>query len=57
MKAILTNPINGVSVEVTATTDHPASSYGMPVWVDEDNEAYCQVGMEGLYQVEIIEED
>lgn len=40
--AILTNTINGVSVPVYATTEHTSSSYGKPVWVDEDFEAYCQ---------------
>ena len=29
--AILTNNITGVSVEVHATTEHPDSSYGIPV--------------------------
>lgn len=42
--AILTNTINGVSVPVYATTEHTASSYGQPVWVDEDFNAYCQCG-------------
>lgn len=44
MRARLTNLINGVSVEVHATTDHPASSYGIPVWVDDEGTAYMQVG-------------
>lgn len=42
--AILTNNITGVSVEVHATTEHPDSSYGIPVWVDDNNIAYMQVG-------------
>lgn len=25
---------------LTATCDHPASSYGQPVWVDDDGEVY-----------------
>ncbi len=49
MKAILTNRINGMSVQVHATTEHPDSSYGQPVWVDDDNQAYCQVGMEAPF--------
>lgn len=44
-RAILRNVINGVEVEVFATTDHPASSYGQAVWVDNNNEAYMQVNM------------
>ena len=41
--ATLKNLVNGVEIKVHATTDHPASSYGIPVWVDDDNNAYCQV--------------
>lgn len=41
--ATLINMVNGVEVRVHATTDHPESSYGIPVWVDDDNNAYCQV--------------
>ena len=43
--AILTNTLNGVSVPVYATTEHTASSYGQPVWVDENDDAYCQCDM------------
>lgn len=42
--ATLTNNINGLSVEVYATTNNPASSYGRAVWVDADNQAYTEVG-------------
>lgn len=42
--AKLKNMVNGAEVRVHATTDHPASSYGIPVWVDDDDNAYCQVG-------------
>ena len=41
--ATLINVINGVSVEVHATTDHPASSYGRAVWVDNEGNAYFEV--------------
>lgn len=44
MTAILINTINDYRVVVHSTTEHPSSSYGMPVWVDKDNEAYMQVG-------------
>lgn len=50
----LKNVVTGMVVEVTATTNHPASSYGKEVWVDKDNNAYCQVGMESPFY-EIIE--
>lgn len=53
MEAILKNNVTGKEVEVTATTNHPDSSYGKAVWVDEDGIAYCQVGMEApFYSVE-----
>lgn len=42
-KATLVNNLNGARVDVYATTDHPDSSYGREVWVDEDNVAYMEV--------------
>lgn len=55
MKAKLTNNNTGVSVIVRSTTEHPCSSYGQPVWVDENNQAYCQVGFEApFYNVELL---
>lgn len=51
----LTNMLNGLSVIVHKTTQHSASSYGLPVWVDDEGEAYCQVGLEApFYTVESI---
>ena len=41
--ATLRNKLNGVDVRVLATTDHPDSSYGRAMWVDDDNNAYCEV--------------
>ena len=35
MTAILINTINDYRVVVHSTTEHPSSSYGMPVWVDK----------------------
>lgn len=46
---ILTNNLNGAQVEVHATTDNTASSYGQLVWVDSDGQAYCQVGLEAPF--------
>lgn len=46
---ILTSNLSGVQVEVHATTDNTASSYGQPVWVDSDGQAYCQVGLESPF--------
>ena len=42
-QATLKNKLNGVEVRVHATTEHPDSSYGRAVWVDDDNNAYCEV--------------
>lgn len=51
MKAIIKNMATGEMIPVTATTDHPDSSYGQAVWVDDDNIAYFQIGMRNpLYQ-------
>lgn len=56
-KATLTNTTNGVSVSVHATTDHPASSYGKPVWVDDNGQAYCRVGFEApFYNITDVED-
>jgi len=57
MKARLTSVLGDV-MEVEATTNHPASSYGKAVWVTKDGQAICQVGMEApFYTVEEIEEE
>ncbi len=56
--ATLTNNLNGKTVEVHATTDHSASSYGVPVWVDNDGQAYCQVGFESpFFSVNFTDEE
>jgi len=36
------NMITGKIITVWPSTDHPDSSYGMPVWVDKDNNSYGQ---------------
>ena len=41
--ATLRNIVNGMEVRVHATTDHPDSSYGRAILVDDDNIAYCEV--------------
>lgn len=46
MRTFLKNKVSGEEIEVTATTEHPDSSYGHPVWVDKNNLAYCEVGRE-----------
>lgn len=50
----LKNLMTGKEVEVTSTTEHATSSYGQPVWVDKNNQAYCQVGSEKPFY-EVIE--
>jgi hypothetical protein len=58
MKALLKNLITGVEVEVHSTTDHPDSSYGKAVWVDDEGNAYCQVNTPiALYEITITERD
>lgn len=54
MEAILIDKLSGVRVKVHDTTDHPYSSYGQPVWVDDDDNAYCQVGLESAAMYDII---
>lgn len=53
--AILKNKVTGVKIKVHATTEHPDSSYGHEVWVDDKNIAYCEVGSPNPFY-EIIEE-
>lgn len=36
----------GEEIKVHATTNHPSSSYGKAVWVDDNDIAYMQVGLE-----------
>ena len=57
MTARLTNIINGASVIVTSTTDHPDSHYGLAVWVDKDGIAYCQVDgpKPPFYKIDILD--
>ena len=57
-QAILKNMVNGVEVKVHATTEHPASSYNRAVWVDDDNNAYCEVDtIATFYEITEIEEN
>lgn len=52
MKARLKNLITGAEFDVTATTEHATSSYGQPVWVDENNTSYGQCRIMGKFSVE-----
>ena len=54
-KATLRNIITGEEEKVHSTTEHPCSSYGIPVWVDEEGNAYTEVGRESPYY-EIVED-
>lgn len=52
MKAKIKNKLNGEIIVVTSTTTHPDSSYGQAVWVDDNNNAYCVVGMKSpMYDI------
>lgn len=52
LKSLLT----GECVVVRATTNHPLSSYNKNVWVDCDNQAICQEGLELVAGFELIDE-
>ena len=56
--ARLINNVTKIEIEVRASYNHPACSYGCAVWVDKNNEAYTQVGMiTPLYTVIPDEQD
>ncbi|HEY9124730.1 MAG TPA: hypothetical protein VIO15_10350 [Bacteroidales bacterium] len=42
-KRKIRNLMTGQVIEVWPSTEHPNSSYGIPVWVDSDNNDYGQV--------------
>ena len=42
--AIITDITTGQEIRVHATTNHPASSYGRAIWVDDDGNPYFEVG-------------
>lgn len=46
--ATLYNKVTGTSVPVYTTTEHPDSHCGIPVWADDEDNAYLQVGLEHL---------
>lgn len=56
MKATLIERATGRVIPVHATTNHPDSSHGIPVWVDDNNTAYLQVGIETLQQFYTIQD-
>lgn len=43
--ARLINNVTKIEIEVRASYNHPACSYGRAVWVDKNNQAYTQIGM------------
>jgi len=43
MKAVLKNLMTGEEIPVSATTETPDSSYGIPCWVDEEGNSYGQI--------------
>ena len=54
MRATLIDNITGERIAVRSTTRHPMSSYGFPIWVDKDNNPYCQVDLPcDRYTVEV----
>ena len=58
MKAIIINKVTSERIPVTSTTEHPSSSYGQAVWVDENLNPICQVSLPNdLYDVQEVEVD
>ena len=58
MRATLIDNITGERIQVRSTTRHPSSSYGFPIWVDADNNPYCQCDLPCVrYTVEISDTD
>lgn len=58
MKAVLIDNKTGERIVVRSTTRHPKSRHGVPVWVDQDGIAYCEVGKpSSAYTLEISDED
>ena len=56
MTATLIIKTTGEEIKVHSTTEHPTSSYGKAVWVDEQNNAYLQVGSTNpLYDIVLDE--
>lgn len=53
MKAIIKTLVTGKTIPVTASTEHPACSYGQAVWVDEQGTAYFQLGMANPLYAEV----
>ena len=58
MKAKLTNLLTGDEIIVHSTTEHPDSSYGHPVWVDDNNICYGQVDLRCLlgFSIEYLDD-
>jgi hypothetical protein len=59
MKAKLKNLLTGDIVDVFSTTDSPDSSYGLPCWVDKDNNGngQCQFGAPLGFELLEVTED
>jgi DNA-binding XRE family transcriptional regulator len=47
--AIITSKLTGRSFVCHATTEHPDSHFGCPVWVDDQGKAYCDVDKPSEY--------
>jgi len=48
-KAIIISKLTGRSFVCHATTEHPDSHFGCPVWVDDQGKAYCDVDKPSPY--------
>lgn len=48
-RAIIISKLTGRSFVCHATTEHPDSHFGCPVWVDDQGKAYCDVDKPSEY--------
>lgn len=48
-RAIIISKLTGRSFVCYATTEHPDSHHGCPVWVDDQGKAYCDVDKPSPY--------
>ena len=56
MNATLKNLLTGEEIEAHPSTDHPDSSYGQAVWVDDEGNSYGICSMGAPLGFELIQE-
>lgn len=53
--AKIQNLLTGDVIQVHATTESPDSSYGLPAWVDDENNSYGQVQFGAPFGFALVE--